>query len=535
MEPPSQPISRGRYAAGLIFIALVAVGLRYHLITQPLDRDEGFYAYVAQRLLDGDVPYRDTFSDKPPLAFLIYGAFISVLGESAEAIHIGGALWVAAAAVLIAELARRLYGSLCGLVAGLLLAVTFAEGTFQGSSINLELLLTPIVLCGLLLLLRPAVTWREVAGCGALLGLALLTKQQAVGHAAFGAVWLFVRWWSGAPRKLGTLVLQQGVLASSAICVFLVSACIFYWNNALHEYLDGMLLWNLQTYVPHQPAHAAWSGFRENFMAIVQGDPAFYALAAAGLVATLWKRVPHFSFAPLWVICNLAGVCIGWRFYRHYFLFTHPGLVLLAAWTIARAIEWSRRVSSPLVLPGVVLASLLAIASPIALQFNYFFRWTAWEHVLGVYGKEVFAESKRIAKYIAENSSASDRIYIQGSEPQIYFLAHRRGASRYAFAPPLTARGEAAAQRQRDAYAEIVRAQPRFIVVISSPASHMTEFGASTYLWDNLVLLGQEKYTGVVTVFLRNDRAEYRVAPPGGSLDGSDYVSSNVLVLQRRE
>ena len=48
-----------------VTVALFAL-LRAPFLSLPLERDEGEYAYIAQRLAAGDVPYRDAFDQKPP-------------------------------------------------------------------------------------------------------------------------------------------------------------------------------------------------------------------------------------------------------------------------------------------------------------------------------------------------------------------------------------------------------------------------------------------------------------------------------------
>ncbi len=48
----------------LALVILLSVVLRAGIVSIPLERDEGEYAYIAQRWLAGDVPYRDAFDQK---------------------------------------------------------------------------------------------------------------------------------------------------------------------------------------------------------------------------------------------------------------------------------------------------------------------------------------------------------------------------------------------------------------------------------------------------------------------------------------
>ncbi len=70
----------------------------------PHGRDQGIHWYVAQRLLDGELPYASATSTKGPLTFAIYSGFVAIFGEG---------MWVV-----------RLI-DLCFLLATALLAVSF--------------------------------------------------------------------------------------------------------------------------------------------------------------------------------------------------------------------------------------------------------------------------------------------------------------------------------------------------------------------------------------------------------------------------
>ena len=97
-DPIEVRMRRARFAL-VVVAALAFVVPRLPFISVPLERDEGEYAYIAQRMLEGDVPYRDAFNQKPPAVFVAYlGAFL-LLGRSIEAIHAFAHLWTAVTAL----------------------------------------------------------------------------------------------------------------------------------------------------------------------------------------------------------------------------------------------------------------------------------------------------------------------------------------------------------------------------------------------------------------------------------------------------
>ena len=84
-------MSRGRRiaasAAGalpLAAIILFVIVARLNLLSMPLERDDGTYAYLGQLVLDGQTPYVSFYETKPPLLYYAYAAVIRH-GQRSEA------------------------------------------------------------------------------------------------------------------------------------------------------------------------------------------------------------------------------------------------------------------------------------------------------------------------------------------------------------------------------------------------------------------------------------------------------------------
>jgi hypothetical protein len=517
------------FGGGLIIVAILAIAVRIHLIGQPMDRDEGHYAYIGQQMLNGGVPYRDVFSDKPPVDFLIYAGFLAIFGQSAMGIHLGGALWVAGTACLFAELGRRLYGPTCGLLAGVLYAVSSAEGTFQGSSINMELILTPTVV-GAFLLLVDVVTLRRCFLAGVLLGVAMLTKQTAIGHAVFAAIWVFLRWRMDR-RHFRELLGLETLLLVGALVPLCVSLLLFWLAGGLGAYIDGVLLYNIQDYVVREPLSRAWGNFADNFFAILAGNPLLYAAAAVGGVICQRDAPRTRWFALIWLLTNAAAMSIGLRFYKHYFLLPLPAVLLMgcraAGAVITRFFAASR--SAPIAIAA------LSVACPLVLQFDYFFRWTPWEHVQRLYGEELFAESQRIADHVAQHTTPDEPLFIWGFETQINFLARRRAPARYTDTYPLTARGLRALERQKEAAEALESERPPFILTVAAPMSVGIEYGNIPYLEQRLQTLLRTEYKAVWQIQIRPHGVEYVVTPPDGAVPVDPNDPAEAIFFERRD
>ena len=63
-----------------LVLALAGALLLFRLpaVIQPMGADQGLYAYVGQRLLGGEVPYKGAWDQKPPGIHLTYAAMLAV-------------------------------------------------------------------------------------------------------------------------------------------------------------------------------------------------------------------------------------------------------------------------------------------------------------------------------------------------------------------------------------------------------------------------------------------------------------------------
>ena len=173
----------GIFLGGVILVRLRLLGL-------PLERDEGEYAYMAQQLLQGVLPYTESHSMKFPGIYFVYAGILAIFGQSPVAIHLPLLFVNLATAFLLFLLGRNLLSESAGIVAGVSFAVLTLSPTLQGVWANSEhFVLLPAV--GGILLLRMA---RDQPArfffSGLLLGCALLIKQHAIFFCLFGMMYL---------------------------------------------------------------------------------------------------------------------------------------------------------------------------------------------------------------------------------------------------------------------------------------------------------------------------------------------------------
>ena len=153
------------YFAG---ICLFAVCLRIPIAPMPLDRDEGAYAYVAQRWAHGDIPYRDSFDTQPPGVFAIYALIERGIGTGPAAIHWGMQLYTLATLALIFVLGRRLSNAAGGLAAAAFAAFMTTDPSVFGNAATPEVFmilpLTAAMLAACYAVERQSLAWAFVTG-----------------------------------------------------------------------------------------------------------------------------------------------------------------------------------------------------------------------------------------------------------------------------------------------------------------------------------------------------------------------------------
>jgi hypothetical protein len=112
----------------------------------------------------------------------------------------------------------------------------------------------------------------------------------------------------------------------------------------------------------------------------------------------------------LWLVSAALSVMVGLRFFGHYYLQLIPPLCLLTAGSLARA---TRRVA----MVTLAFAAVMAIAFSAAGYFMHPF------------GPEPKYETA--SEYLAAHTRPTDRIFVWGSLPEIYWASHRLPATRF--------------------------------------------------------------------------------------------------------
>lgn len=457
--------TRGGRRTAWIGLAIVLVGvavIRLRLLDVPLERDEGEYAYVGARILDGVPPFAGAYTMKLPGTPACYAVAMALFGRTIAGIRTGLLLANAATIVLVFLAARRLWGSLAGLAA----AAAFAGVTLSTALLGIYGHATHFVLlaavggfAALLLPERPLAGGRLLAA-GALFGLAILMKQQGAVFAALAASAL-VR--TGSARRLPWFL--AGVAAPWAATAALLAAAGTF---------DAFWFWTVEYARRYATYSSLGHGLERLGRRLAEAGPQLLgiALLALGGVAALVARGASRrdrELLPALAGFAFAGTATGFYFRPHYLLLMAPAIAFLAAVATERLAR--KR-------PALALAAIaLAAAQTVWAQRDLFFVATPTRVSRTLYAASPFPEAVEVARVLRERAAPGDSIAVLGSEPEIPFYAGLPSATGYLYMYGLMEAQPFARRMQEQLIDEIERGRPRFVVYVRTDTS-----------WDRTVL-----------------------------------------------
>ncbi len=492
---------------------LLAAGIRLRLADMPLERDEGEYAYAGQLMLDGLPPYSLAYNMKFPGTYAAYAVIMAVFGQTVAGIHIGVMIVNAASSILIFLLAKRLLDAWAGAAAAACHAVTTMLPGVLGLAGHATHFVMLAALGGIMVLLvaldRPKRLFVPVSGF--LLGVAILMKQPGAAFLAFAALYLAWRHLRARPVNWRRLAADEGMLALGAAVPLAATALALRAAGVF----DTFWFWTIdyaREYGSIVPLSESANWFVQGLEECTGAAAGIWTLGAVGLVAAAWDRRVR-AAAPLLgglLVFSFIATSAGFYYRNHYFLLLLPALSILAGVLVssaAGALGHARLPRFVRWMPGAVLAA--ACGYVLLAERAVLFEETPERACRSVYGMNPFPEAVKIAKYVADRASPSDRIAVVGSEPEIYFYAHRRSATGYIYTYGLMEPQPYARRMQLEMIREIEASQPRFLITVHVPTSWLAGPDSDMTIFQWLSRYGVANYEQVGVIDMQS--ADYTV------------------------
>jgi 4-amino-4-deoxy-L-arabinose transferase-like glycosyltransferase len=430
-----------------LFLALACVlfVVRLPSLVQPMGADQSLYAYVGERILDGGLPYRDAWDQKPPAIHFTYAGLRAAWAHDSV---VPAADLVAALAVtaLLYGLGVTLATPLAGQAAALMY-LFLSNPAFQrlsGVSVRAqcETFIAVAVSAAFLIIARTrdGALWK-LATAGALFGLAFTFKYNTAVYAAVGAgSLLLLRRWS-----LG----RAGALAAGFAAPVIVLLAIFIAGGSMRDLYAATIDYNLQY------SGETYAGPR-HFLTYLLTFPIQHAavdgLWLAGgagcailLAASFWKRERLLPVA--WVAAACLSIAInGSRGLPQYFVQALPALALAAGWALS--LVWTRKRAVNALGLAVLAFGIWRVNEFQNLAAN---TWHDTKYLLGRssltehlarYGDRESRKYSALAvwelgQYLREKASPSEHVYVFGFASGAYVHADRVSSSRFFWSRPV--------------------------------------------------------------------------------------------------
>jgi hypothetical protein len=420
---------RPRLADGLLYLAIAAL-TRVASYGMPLERDTANYLYVGRLLWHGTMPYKSAATNKAPITYLFFGFVDLVGGPHPLFVRLVLLAFVVGACVAVAAYVEGYAGRAAGLAAGVALAVLAAADPIQGVDPNLEQFGIALMAGSWALAAQPS--RRAAVASGLVLGVAVCANP-LLGVAAPFVGWELLR------RRQLLIGVCAGLAVVAVTALFLVAGGA--WGGFHEQVLSddlysrpggtgllssGQLGWQNAFDVPSGALY--WLGVVAALVAASRRALRVPALACLGWIALVWLKTELQSYA----------------FPHHYYIAT-PAIVV--AFGLACSVIWGagRNARVGLVCVLLVVPTFTYVIGP---QFRLLdvppdHRWEA----MGAGANWRLAAP--VSRFISTHTTASDKIFMIGADPEVYWLANRRSPTRYFdYYVPLRSPG-AAAERMR--------------------------------------------------------------------------------------
>lgn len=316
------------YPLALALIAIAGVLKLEH----PFGRDQAIHHWMALRMMDGAVAYRDVWDVRQPAILAFHSLAIALFGPSVRAVHLLELIWMLVLAVLIMVLLRGYFRyrwlSAAAAVAAIVPYFVFAQ---DYSQTQVE------IMVGLPFFLAAWCLWKAsqtdrhtcvlsfAAGIAAGIGTAFKHVLAPIPVAfALLAAWHLLRRPRTTPAmtSLGRLWIP---FAAGVIVVWGAISLIFLFQGAFAEYFWTNFIWPIGNLAISNPAPM----FRliEGAAVLVASLTPWLLLALATLDGVVRSNEPKFtSFLWAWIVAAAVALLVqrtSWWSY-HFLLFYVP-------------------------------------------------------------------------------------------------------------------------------------------------------------------------------------------------------------------
>jgi hypothetical protein len=443
-----------------IALVLVLLAIRLPSLVQPAGGDQGLYAYAGQRMMAGDVMYRDMWDQKPPAIAFLYSVLLRIWPTEAI-VPAADLVSAGVSASLLLLLGRRRYSAAIGAGAAAVLLL-FGDPYLQRLSGiyvrgQCEPFIALAVVSSLVLLAYAEGRRLHLFAAGVALAVAFWLKYNA---AAYGLPVVVAAWvWAAPNGTAGRRVVADFAWIGAGFAIVAVVALgYFAVNGALHDWrlatIDYNLRYSNETYEE--------SGSVVRYLVTFPIDRAridmlwFLGGLGALLIAPRARSNRPLAVILAWLLAAVISIAVnGSRSLPNYFVQAAPALAMAAAAGFAALPAYGSRVRYAVALLllaaiwrvgpdtpvwGFRFASLPGLAENVRYDLQYVGGAVSRDDYLRRFSgqKHDAFENEQLARYVRATTASSDPILVFGfSGGSVCWKSGRQSASRFYWSRPV--------------------------------------------------------------------------------------------------
>lgn len=466
---PDTQSHRGRFpgrieATDILWLSIaliIGVAVRVAFINLPMIHDEGGYALAARGWLEGTGQlYGDLWISRPQGIFAVYAFTMQTIGYGTAAFRAMALLFACLTTIGVWLFARRWTSPQTASLAAIVCSLLLGSPNLEGFTANAEVFAgMPAVFAAFWLLRQAQTGWsvKGLLGIGALIGISTVLKPSGAATLLMAIAFLLTytrddnraRW-----LRIGWVTMGMVVVGA----ITLIHGATLGWDN----------FWYATVSYRFSVQSAFSAGLLHNLKALgwmIINAAELFALAVAVFIfrARLpleklkWRSTSEGYRTPprahfvrgwqeagdillwWWMVSAVLGIMMGGDYWTHYLIQMVPPMAL-----------WLARASSGIVhaLKGwrhyaavAMFAILLLMPYGVIIDGPH----SIYQHV---YRHPGYPAQLAVARYIRENTTPDQTIYVAFDQASIYYLADRKPAYRHLYDQELRA--------LPDSYADII-------------------------------------------------------------------------------
>jgi len=458
-------------------------------------RDAGVFLYIGSRILDGYVPYKDIWDNKPPVIFYINALGLAISGDSKWGGWLIEFILLFLGALVSLKLIKSIFGTwpaVLSLCLWLLSFITIISGGNYATEYTI-----PLQFACLLLAYdserRGTYSWRGYL-IGLLSGIAFLTKQNTVGIGFAVVIYLLLGMLKARQREKAWPDLLLIFLGGMTPIVLMVSYLSI--QGVFHQFWDAAFVYNFVR---------SSSDLISHIKSVVIGLiylSTLTLLAFIGWIVNLLLKLGKLhinepiergaaSFLSIGLIdlpIELLMSSFTGYSYRHYYLSLLPIYSVFAGftfWMLITQISYSDLFRKQKRLLSICMTAIFIV--PIAGAIVATIRDSNYPSTRGV-------DYEGIVSYVESNTSEDDLVLIWGAETAINYSSRRLSPSRFVYQYPLYETGYTNEKIIEEFLEDIVKNEPRLIIDTKNSKTPLYAFGISSPRIENAIAFLRSNY-----------------------------------------